>query len=253
MPYRFATERPDYSDLASGRVFYNLPGYPAFPIRLADEIFQRCLAIRKTNHLIEPCTIYDPCCGAAYHLSVLAYLHWKSLREIIGSDVNTDAVRMAQKNLVLLRSTGMNQRVNEISEMLQLYGKASHQGALASAHRLQDRITTLAASHPIKTRTFQANALDQAQLQENLKGVAADIVFADVPYGQHTQWQRPTSAGELQNPLWQMLDALSGVLLPTSIVAIAYDKGQKASHERYQRLEQFQVGKRRIVILKPNI
>ena len=47
MQYLYATERPDYSDLASGRVFYSLPGHPAFPIRLASEIFQRCLAFRR--------------------------------------------------------------------------------------------------------------------------------------------------------------------------------------------------------------
>jgi hypothetical protein len=47
-----------------------------------------------------------------------------------------------------------------------------------------------------------------------------------------------------------MLDALLGILSPSSIVAIASDKQQKARHERFQRLEQFQVGKRRVVILK---
>jgi 16S rRNA G966 N2-methylase RsmD len=251
MPYQFATERPDYSDLASGRVFYNLPGYPAFPIRLADEILQRCLAIRHTNQLTGPITMYDPCCGGAYHLSVLASLHWKSFRVIIGSDVDPSALQAAQKNLGLLNPTGMAQRVNEISGMLQLYGKESHREALASAHRLQDKIATLAATHPLNTRTFQANALDQAQLQENLKSTKIDIVFADVPYGLHSQWQLPASGNDAQNPLWQMLEAVSGVLLPTSIVAIAFDKGQKASHEKYQRVEQFQVGKRRIAILKP--
>jgi len=36
MPYRFATERRDYSDYSSGRVFYGAPGYPAFPVRLVS-------------------------------------------------------------------------------------------------------------------------------------------------------------------------------------------------------------------------
>ena len=47
MQYKFAKEQPDYSDLASGRVFYSLPGHPAFPVRLASEVFQRCLAHRE--------------------------------------------------------------------------------------------------------------------------------------------------------------------------------------------------------------
>jgi len=63
MHYQFAKERPDYSDLASGRVFYSLPGHPAFPIRLADEILQRCLARREASHVTGPCILYDPVVG----------------------------------------------------------------------------------------------------------------------------------------------------------------------------------------------
>jgi hypothetical protein len=48
-----------------------------------------------------------------------------------------------------------------------------------------------------------------------------------------------------------MLDTLLDVLKPTSIVALLSDKGQKASYEGYQRLEQFQIGKRRVLLLKP--
>ena len=33
MTYRFALEDQDFSDYASGRVIYNLPGAPAFPLR----------------------------------------------------------------------------------------------------------------------------------------------------------------------------------------------------------------------------
>lgn len=59
MPYRFATERRDYSDYASGKVFYALPGCPAFPVRLASEIFQRCLEIRAAEDATQPCVLYD--------------------------------------------------------------------------------------------------------------------------------------------------------------------------------------------------
>jgi hypothetical protein len=48
-----------------------------------------------------------------------------------------------------------------------------------------------------------------------------------------------------------MLDALLNVVSSSSIVAIASDKRQKALHERYQRIEQFQAGKRRVTILRP--
>ena len=107
MRYQFAKERPDYSDLASGRVFYSLPGHPAFPIRLADEILQRCLARRAANHLTGSCVLYDPCCGAAYQLAVLGYLHWHSFREIVGSDMDQKVISLAQKNLGLLSVEGL--------------------------------------------------------------------------------------------------------------------------------------------------
>jgi len=81
-----------------------------------------------------------------------------------------------------------------------------------------------------------------------VKPKSVDIVFTDVPYGQHSNW---LDAAERSNPLWSMLDALLGVLSQSSIVAVVSDKGQKVSLEGYQRLERFQVGKRRVLILKP--
>lgn len=47
-----------------------------------------------------------------------------------------------------------------------------------------------------------------------------------------------------------MLDGLLELLAPDGLVVIASDKGQKAMHEKYQRLDHFQVGKRRVVILQ---
>src|SRR4029077_18014228 len=114
MHYQFAIEQPNYSDLASGRVFYSRPGYPPFPIRLASEIFQRCMAIRTAEHLSTPCVLFDPCCGAAYHLSVLAYLHREYIREVIGSDVEEVAIALAKRNLDLLSLSGLDRRIGEI-------------------------------------------------------------------------------------------------------------------------------------------
>lgn len=251
MNYLFATERPDYSDLASGRVLYSRPGHPAFPIRLADEILQRCLARRAANHLKEPCLLYDPCCGGAYHLIVLAALHWRSFREIVGSDIDEDAVAVAQRNLGLLNTDGLDKRIRELSDLFDLYGKESHSAALESAHLLRERIGGLAAEHPLGTRVFQANALDGEALRQHLNGVAVEIVFADVPYGWQSQWRDADPGAESGNPLWRMLDALLAVLAPTSVVAVISDKQQKVRHESYQRLEQFQVGRRRVLLLKP--
>ena len=249
MEYKYEKTDQDHSDLASGRVFYSLSGHPAFPIRLASEIFQRCLARRKTLYGVsDRCTLYDPCCGAAYHLSVLAYLHRQHIREIIASDIDEKAVELAAQNLRLLSVAGMNQRIHEIDTLYKQYNKESHKDALKSAHVLQSSLIDFDQKFPLTTRTFQSGAADRTTIMNHIQPKSVDIVFTDVPYGQHSQWQ---GSDKLTNPLWYMLDALVEVLAPASIVAIPTDKGQKASHERYQRVEHFQVGKRRVEILRP--
>lgn len=249
MQYKYEKEPVDYSDLASGRVFYSSPGYPAFPVRLASEIFQHCMASRETIYgNTTPCTLYDPCCGAAYHLSVVAYLHGKHIREIIGSDIDEKAVALAQQNLGLLSVAGLDKRIGEITKMIEQYNKDSHKDALKSAHLIKNKVTSLNQNQPLLTRVFQASAMDHKTLIENIASNSVDIVFTDVPYGQHSQWHDST---ELSNPIELMLNALLGILSASSIVAIVSDKRQKVSPERYQRVEKFQVGKRQVVILKP--
>ena len=117
MLYRFASERRDYSDYASGRVFMGRPGHPAFPIRLASELFQRCLAVRRAGGLTGPCVLYDPCCGGAYLLSTLAYLHWHEIDRVIGSDIDEEALALAARNLSLLTLEGLDRRIQDLAAM----------------------------------------------------------------------------------------------------------------------------------------
>lgn len=251
MQYKYASDQQSYSDFASGRVFYSLPGHPAFPVRLASEIFQRCISQRKAIYNIStPCTVYDPCCGAAYHLSVLGYLHREYIQKVVASDIDEKAVALAERNLGLLHRAGLDKRVRELSEMFAQYGKESHREALQSASVLKKKLSALTESHPIPTQVFQANAMDSKEISSHIQPRSVDIVFSDVPYGLHSQWRDVNLQGG-SNPLTSLLDALLGIVSPSSIVAIASDKRQKAIHERFQRVEQFQVGKRRVVILRP--
>jgi 23S rRNA (guanine2535-N1)-methyltransferase len=251
MEYKYAKTLLDYSDLASGRVFHSLPGHPAFPVRLASEIFQRCMVGReKIYDNSDPCILYDPCCGTAYHLSILAYLHGEHIREVIGSDIDGKAVAIAKRNLDLLSIAGLNQRIGEISQLFEIYNKDSHKDALSSSHILKNRIFTLTQEHPIITKVFEADATDSTTILKNIKPDSVDIVFTDVPYGQHSHWQSSQS-NELLNPVWSMLNALTSILTSESVVAIVSGKKQKVSHESFQRIEQFQIGKRRVVILRP--
>ena len=252
MPYQYNTERQDYSDYASGRVFYNSPGQSALPVRLASEIFQRCLALYRAGGNTGPCTIYDPCCGGAYHLSTMAYRHWQDINTIIGSDIDESALALAQKNLSLLTAEGINRRISEIETMLAAYGKNSHAEALKSAQGFKRQQYALARSHPIQTFLFQADATDAQNLRQNLKGQAIDIVFADIPYGWHSSWQNQQDLpDDFPGPVWQMLEALETILKPDTFVVVIADKGQKIIHAGFTRQERFRLGKRQIVLLKP--
>jgi 16S rRNA G966 N2-methylase RsmD len=251
MQYKYAIEHQDYSDFSSGRVFYSLPGHPAFPVRLASEIFHRCIAIRKTVYgNSTPGVLYDPCCGAAYHLSVLAFLHGEHIQKIIASDVDEKAVALAARNLGLLSPAGLDNRIEEISTMYTQYGKDSHKDALNSASILKNKLLSLPEKHRLETKVFQANATNGEEIFGHIKTRSVDIVFTDVPYGSHSHWHDSESNGS-HNSIWAILDALLGVLSSSSLVAIVSDKQQKVSHESYKRVEQFQIGKRRAVILKP--
>ena len=245
MEYKFASEHTNYADLAGGHVFYTLPGLPAFPVRLASEIYQRGLEFRGKGN--SPCTIYDPCCGAAYHLSVIAYLHWDSVCRVICSDINEKAIQMAERNLGLLTPGGIKRRIREISAMVRLYDKESHKGALESITRMQEQVNQLTAVRPIQARLFQADPTDSASLRLGVQDTFIDMVITDIPDGQNIQWESTRAA----EPVHAMLEALFSFLSPKSILAVAADRHQKIAHEKYKRLEKLQIGKRQIVFLEP--
>ncbi len=251
MPYEFATQNQDYSDYASGRVLYSLPGLPAFPVRLASEVFLRGMQqVRKLKQLApgQRLALYDPTCGGAYHLAALGMLHGADIAAIFASDVDERAVALAQRNLGLLSPGGLERREQEIRAMLAEYGKESHADALRSIAALRERIQGVP---PIHTRVFLANALNRAALKEALRGETIDLVISDIPYGQLSAWQMPEEPpGSTQSPLWHMLDALLGVLPEESIAAITADKSQKITHPGYRRVEHFQIGKRQVSFLK---
>ena len=250
MTYQFATEDQNYSDLSSGRVIYNQPGAPAFPVRLASEIFQRATRhLRAANNARERITIYDPTCGGGYHLAALGFLHGDQIASILASDIDLNILELARDNLGLLSLNGLARREGEIRRMLAAYGKESHAEALTSLHHLQDRLQDLGL---LRCRLFAANALDASSLRDGLAGERVDLVFSDVPYGHLSGWNVPEGSGvDAPAPLWKMLDALREVLPPDSLAAIAADKSQKIAHEGYQRVERFLLGKRQITLLRP--
>lgn len=251
MPYKFAAENKDYADFASGRAFYNAPGHPVLPVRLVSELFQRCTAVRQQQGLTAPVTIYDPCCGSAYHLSTLAYLHWAEIESIIASDIDTAVLPTAQRNLNLLTQAGLQNRIAEIARMQQEFGKPSHDDAADSARKLAQRLQENLQDHAVKTAVFTADAANAAAIERGIAGQAIDIVIADVPYGQRSSWHTSDEslAGEM-SLVEPMLAALRPVLSEETVVAIIANKTQKFAHENYRRLGRFQIGKRRVTLLQ---
>jgi hypothetical protein len=246
MPYVYATQDQDYSDYSSGRVIYSLAGAPAFPVRLASEIFQRA-----AQHLPAPLTIFDPTCGGAYHLAALGLLHGQYIARILASDIDERVLGLARRNLGLLSLPGLEQREHEIRQMLQNYGKESHTKALASLNHLRAQLMLRRDGRPIETRVFAANALDPAALKHELGAEKVQLVLSDIPYGQLSNWQVPESSSTPgSSPAWSLLEALRPVLASPAVVAIAADKAQKLAHPAYQRIERFQVGKRQVSLLR---
>jgi hypothetical protein len=251
MPYLYATEKRDYSDYARGRVLYGLHGHPSYPVRLASEIWQRCAALLREEGRPGPYTLYDPCCGSAYLLTVVALLFRPEITTVIGSDVDAHALETARRNLALLSVKGMERRLDEIRALHKSYGKASHAAAIESALWLGEQLVG-AGGEEIEVQVFEADATDAHALQRGLQGRAIDVLVADLPYGRDSLWKRLQEDGPSScSPLIQMLDALLAVTSADTIVALSCDKEQKLAHPAYRRVERFRLGKRQVAFFRP--
>ncbi len=249
MPYRFETEKKDYSDYSAGQFFHSTPHQTAFPVRLSSEIFLRCQALLEKNGRFPPYTIYDPCVGGGYHLVTLAYLHWQNIDCLIGADISQKVLVTTQKNFSLLNENGVAKRIEEISTLYTQFGKSSHHQNLRIASRFRDMLIQNSKTHEIKTAVFQADTLSYSEtIKTQLAPFDIDLVLTDVPYGAKTSWE-----GEKQtqsNPLWHLLDTLKECLNAQAIVAIASDKSQKAEHASFHRVSQFKLGKRKVMLFE---
>lgn len=236
MEYRYC-ENKNFEDLASGRVILHRAGCPNFPVRLAQEIFGRCL-----SHLDDPgrVCLYDPCCGGGYLLTVLGFLNSEKIEALIGSDINDEAIRLADENLSLLDQEGLGQRIRQLEHLRLLHNKDSHAGALNSAFRLRRLLAD--AAHGPERRIFKADILSDQPLRD--QRFKADIIFTDVPYGNLVEWQ---SGNQRQVNL---LDQLLPVTKEKTVVAICSDKSQKFQSDRFRRVEKQVVGKRLFQIFR---
>jgi hypothetical protein len=233
MLYKFFPQN-NYEDFASGSVFYHNAGYTNYPVRLAGEIFSRCLEFSQKENNIK---MYDPCCGSAYMFSVLGFLFNGIIDEVFCSDVSDEAAELSHKNLSLLSYSGIEKRKSELHDLMQKYNKESHKNALDSLKRIKEKI-----KHEIKTNIFTANILNTNELIH--KDFIADIIMTDVPYGNLVNWSENTG-----NEIEKLLDGIIPVINNHSIIAISHSKNNKVHHEKYKTLEKIKTGHRKISIL----
>lgn len=236
MVYKYCEDR-NFEDLASGKVIVHRAGYPNFPVRLAQEIFSRCL-----HHLDNPDSvcIYDPCCGGGYLLTVLGFLNFERIKTIIASDISDDAIQLTNENLTLLDKNGLKKRIWQINDLLSLHNKNSHIEALNSATNLLEILVN--STHEIERKVFKIDILSKFPLDNS--NFKADIIFTDVPYGNLVEWQN----GNKDNI--NLLDQLLPVTKEKTVVAICSDKSQKFQSDNFQRMEKQVVGKRLFQIFK---
>ncbi len=233
MQYKYCFENC-FEDFAAGRVIIHKSGYTNYPVRLAQEIFQRCLSYLE---ILGPINLYDPCCGGGYLLTVLGFLNYEKILGIFGSDINKDAIDLARSNLNFLTNEGINKRIEKLTELFNEFKKESHREAIISAKNLKSYI---------KGRETNAKLFKHDILKDEVNNTfEAHIVFADVPYGNLVSWESKGS----QN-IDSLLNNIKPVLKSYSIIAISCDKLQKIYNEDYTRLEKLILGKRKIEILK---
>lgn len=236
MNYKYFND-DNFEDFASGRVLYHKPGMPNFPVRLAGEIFLRCLYYTDKELI----TLYDPCCGSSYMLTVLGLLNAKTIKSIFASDINEESINLSKSNLALLSEDGLIMRKKQIQQMIDVYNKSSHLDALTSVNKFLNIVRS--SDNKINVNTFEADILAPDVLKN--KNFKADIVITDVPYGNLAAWSdKSTDAISI------LLENLFPILSEKSVVAVIADKSQKFNNEKYERLEKFKAGKRQISILR---
>lgn len=242
MAYLFAKIKQSYEDLSSGRVLYNAPGLSAFPVRLSSEIIQTCFSILEKKGVKGPYTVYDPCCGGAYLLTTLSFLHRSKIKKIYASDYDPIPLLTAQRNLSLLSSEGLTKRLSELQTLAKDYQKASHYEAIKSAKKLLEISQLQEPSFSVETVCFQNNILE---LQKNLFKV--NIFIADLPYDRLTSWS--TEKDTLFNLFFQNLVQYCDP--HSSVIALITDKKIKVPSSfnlNFITRRTFKLGKRNIYI-----
>ena len=231
MEYRYG-KNENYEDFSSGRVIYGGAGVPNFPVRLGNEIFGRCLGYKGRK---DGLTVYDPCCGGGYLLTVLGF-HYPQISKLVGSDVDEGMLSVAAKNFSLLSREGLDRRQAELRELAARYDKESHREALESLERLKGRVRSCHFTY----RVLKADCTKPLP-----QDIAPDIIVTDVPYGNLVAWESTPEAS-----LDRMYCRLAEISDRDTVLAVVMDKKAKPDAGQWRRLEKQTAGKRKFEIYR---
>ncbi len=241
MMYRHAVDRQNYTDLSSGGVLFSAPGFPAFPARLASEIFQRAVALRPGG----PVRVWDPCCGSGYLLTVLALMHRSDIVGVLGTDIDPSALALAERNLGLLTQRGFASRAEQLSKWAQRWDKPAYLETARAARRLARRLQE--DGGPLPIRVAQADVFEPDQLRRSLRDYRPGLVVADVPYGERTFWKGQTGSSGTEN----MLRSIDSVLDRDAVIAVVA-RGRKVHVDDARRaVASFRIGSRAVAFFRP--
>ncbi|MBB6120782.1 rRNA methyltransferase [Nocardiopsis algeriensis] len=233
MGYRYALERQDNSVLASGHVLRSAPGFPGFPVRLADELFRRAMVHTGDGSV----RLWDPCCGSGYLATVLGLLHRDRISSVRASDADPDAVQLAARNLRLLTAEGLAEREEELRRSARDFGRPSFVERAEDARALAERLAAAGGDLP-----HEAAVADVFSSEE----VGADLVVTDVPYGEMTHW-----LGDVpENPLAALFASLGRVLPAHAVVVVTARTRRIALPEGVLALERVRVGNRAAALVR---
>lgn len=240
--YRYAA-RENNEDLSPGGALFSAPGFPAFPVRLATEMFQRAVIAVGGG----PVVVWDPCCGSGYLLTAVSLTHREAITAVVASDIDAAALALARRNLDLLSEGGLAARSAELLDRARRYGKPSYVRAADAAGRLHERLA--AGGGPLPFSVARADVFDSEQLRRVPVGGGQLIVMTDVPYGDQTQWHGANATAGMSG----MLDALAGVLDDEAVIVVAGRGRRLPAPESVTRLQSFSVGRRAIALFRPRV
>lgn len=237
--------RDDFSHLASGHVLRSAPGMPAFPVRMAIEMFRNALKYFPSDKCL---SVIDPCCGTGYLLTVLGITFSNRIRFLAGLDVDEAAITLAEKNLNLLLKGGLERRKSELEKLWAEHGRESYLAAVESTLLLKAERGDIVFPE-ILARL--ADATSVASVREAVGGRTFDVAVCDVPHGKMVAWEGDGASLPSGEAICKLLTATITVMNPTAVWVIAVKKRQAVVlPPGLRRISRLRVGHREVYFIQ---